>query len=147
MKINFTKKEYSVLLEMIDIASWVISAHEIEENPEAEPYKILEQKIFSLAKDFDCGSKIGYIKNADEYFPTDDFELNSPHRDFIRKYDEENFWEVLIEKLCYQSIDKEVGLDTYDEMSGDDRISIYSKYENEWAEKLEKDGLNGILKT
>ena len=36
MKINITKKEYGTLLEMLEIASWVLFSHKIDEDPETK---------------------------------------------------------------------------------------------------------------
>jgi hypothetical protein len=38
MKINFTKKEYAAVVEMILTADWVIHAHETEPTDETRPY-------------------------------------------------------------------------------------------------------------
>jgi len=51
MKINITKKEYRTLLEMIEIANWVLFAHKIEKDPETDKFRELEQKLLSYAKD------------------------------------------------------------------------------------------------
>jgi hypothetical protein len=41
MKINFTKKEYQALVEMLLTADWVIRSHEEEPRAETKPYDAL----------------------------------------------------------------------------------------------------------
>jgi hypothetical protein len=40
MKINFTKKEYQLLVTMIEIADWVLTANDDTEKQETKPYLI-----------------------------------------------------------------------------------------------------------
>ena len=101
MKINFTKKEFVTLLEMIDIANWVISAHKVEKGPIEEPYESLEGKLFALSSEFGCEEKVKYSKELDGYYPTHFFEMESPHRNFIDEYNEETFWDELIDRLAF----------------------------------------------
>jgi hypothetical protein len=50
MKINFTKKEYRLLLDMVEIAEWVLNAHKSDPSDEIKKYSDLYQKILSYAK-------------------------------------------------------------------------------------------------
>jgi len=50
MKINITKSEYRLLLDVLSISDWVMNSHKIGKNPKSEPYKELEQKFMSFAK-------------------------------------------------------------------------------------------------
>ena len=145
MKINFTKKEYITLLEMIDIASWVISSGDVEKNPSKEAYDNLEQKIFSLYKEFDCEKHIEYSQEHDEYYPTHFFEMESPHRQLIDHYEEDSFWDLLIEKLVMVSIDNEITLEAYSDLPKEERYTLYGKHENRWQEELENHGLDRFV--
>ncbi len=53
MKINFTKKEYRLLLSMLEIAEWVMTSNDTgaEENPQTKPYKDVVQKLLSHSKE------------------------------------------------------------------------------------------------
>ena len=48
MKINITKKEYRTLLEMVEIANWVLYAHKTEEEPEKK--KSPQLRIYALCR-------------------------------------------------------------------------------------------------
>lgn len=50
MKINFTKREYQALVEMLLLADWVMHAHEVDPNPATKPYKDLRKKVLSHFK-------------------------------------------------------------------------------------------------
>ena len=54
MKMNFTKKDYLSLLEILQIADWVLHAQRTDEPEDRKKYREFEQRIFSLAKDYGC---------------------------------------------------------------------------------------------
>jgi len=51
MKMNFTKKEYQALVEMLLAADWVITGHEEEEREETKPYRELRKKVLAHFKE------------------------------------------------------------------------------------------------
>ncbi len=69
MKINFTKKEFVTLLEMIDVTNWVILANKVEKGPTEKPYEELERKLFALSLEFGCEDKVKYSKELENYLP------------------------------------------------------------------------------
>ena len=109
MKINITKKEYKTLVEILEIADWVLHAHEIEKSEDTRSYREFSQKIFSLAKDFGFDHLIEYEKQLQEYFPTSEFEDTSPGMAFIEKFENESFWEDLIDRLVQRDLIRELG--------------------------------------
>ena len=52
MKINITKKEYELILNVFEIAEWMMNSYKVEEDSETKKYIDLQQKIFSYAKEF-----------------------------------------------------------------------------------------------
>jgi len=51
MKINFTKKEYQTLVEMLLTADWVIRSHEEEPRAETKAYDDPRKKVLSHVKE------------------------------------------------------------------------------------------------
>ena len=51
MKINFTKREYRLLIDILEISEWVLNAHSNVEREDTKKYSELAQKIFSYAKE------------------------------------------------------------------------------------------------
>ena len=64
MKINITKKEYRLLLDILSIADWVMNAYQTEDDPRTKPYEDLEQKFLSYAKDFGFENLIVYDQSS-----------------------------------------------------------------------------------
>lgn len=144
MKINFTNKEYATLIEMLDIASWVISAYKNVDGPREKPYDDLRKKLYALASDFGCDDKITYSKEDDDYFETRYFEMESPHREFIEEYDNEVFWSQLIDRLATRDAINEVGEDAFSNGSIENRFAILGKHEEIWSAEFEKNSLDNL---
>ncbi len=144
MKINFTKKEFSALLEMLYIANWVISSHKLEISPVEKPYDDLEKKLYALAADFGCEDKITYSRELGEYCPTHYFEMESPHMEFIDDYDAQTFWDEIVDRLATRDAIREVGEEAYWKMEPIDRFSLLGEYIEKWGTEFEAHGLDNL---
>ncbi len=87
MKMNIATKEYLTLLEILEIADWVLHAHHSEERSETGKYRDFEQKVFSHAKDRGYENLIEYDEELGAYFPTRELEDTSPAMEFIREFE------------------------------------------------------------
>ena len=67
MKINITKKEYRLLLDVFSISDWVMNSHKVGDTPKSEPYKKLEQKFMSYAKEFGYENLLRYEKKLENH--------------------------------------------------------------------------------
>jgi L-rhamnose mutarotase len=115
MKINFTNKEYRLLLDMVEIAEWVLNAHKTASSDEIKKYSDLYQKILSYAKDMGFENLIIYDKNLDGYFATSEYE-ESEHMRYIEEFEDDVFWDALPHRLAVRDLVKEVGEKKYEEM-------------------------------
>jgi len=62
MKINFTKSEYQILLDVIYMADWILHAHDTEDRSNTKEYSDLFQKLMSYAKDMGCEDLVDFDK-------------------------------------------------------------------------------------
>ncbi|MBA3014085.1 MAG: hypothetical protein FP815_03920 [Desulfobulbaceae bacterium] len=138
MKIDLTKDEYKLLLDMLATADWVINAHKSEPDEKTEPYDQLQQKIFALAKEYGLDNLIHYDPEIGEYSPTLEFEENANDQVFIDEYDEDTFWDLLAIRMAQRDLVDQVGEDAFDEMEPTKRLAevdtIAEKYFDEFTE-------------
>ncbi|MBV5317190.1 MAG: hypothetical protein JZU50_05245 [Desulfobulbaceae bacterium] len=144
MKIHFKKKEYRLLLDFLYIAEWVINSREIDDNPETKPYKDLEQKIMSAAKDFGFENLITYDKKFEEFLPTVEFEEDPTVNNFIDKYVAETFWDELCDRLAKRDFLAEHDAETIEKMDESEIFVKTSEYSDRYHEEFVKNGLNNI---
>jgi hypothetical protein len=144
MKINFTKKEYRTLLEIFEIAHWVLHAHKTREYPNTAKYRKLEQKIFSCAKDMGFEDLIMFDTELERYYPTAEFEETSPAMKFITEFENDTFWEELIERLVQRDLIRQEGKEGIVNMSIEERFQKEEPLEEKYSTEFETYGLDRI---
>lgn len=112
MKINFTKKEYRLLLELIYLGDWLIHAYDESGSESTADYKMVVQKIYSYAKDMESEDLVEVSRRWNEYFPTRKLEEESRVFEFVRDYDDATFWRELEERLVERDLREQLELET-----------------------------------
>ena len=136
MKINFTKKEYRLLLEFMYLGDWMMSSQLDEvKYTEDNEHNALYQKIFSHAKE------MGFADNM--YFETRIFE-ELMDETYVDPYDEECFWEVLIRELAQRDAIEQMGEAVYAKLDPMERIKILYTYEKQYRKEFEDFGLSRL---
>jgi hypothetical protein len=138
MKINFTKKEYQALVEMLLVADWVIHGHEVEPRVETKPYDDLRKKVLSHYKEMGMEDAFEYVAERDDYYETAEHEERAPHMRFVDEDDEETFWQLLSDKLANRDLAAQEVVSTAEPLEGEQRVltlfEIIARYEEELAE-------------
>ena len=144
MKINFTKKEYRNLLDLLVIADWVINSHRVGVDNETEKYNVLTQRLYSYAKDMGCSELLILDKSTGKYYPNKALEEESEVREFIECFEEDTFWQELIARLATRDLLKKYGENAFSELDVEQRISATCDAENEWEEEFNQYGLKRV---
>jgi hypothetical protein len=144
MQIDFSKDEYYALLGILEIANWVLFAHKTDEPEDRKVYKDLEQKIYSFAETFGFDDLIMFDKKYKEYFPTRKQDDNSPVRSFIDEFENDSFWDELIDRLSERDIQRDIGEKKLQSMTREERLKKYLKYEQSYQEEFEEHGIDRL---
>lgn len=143
MKINFTKAEYRLLLDLVSLGSWVLTSNDTEKDLRKKKHEEVVQKVFSHAKEFGCEKLIMYDQKFHKYYETKEYD-ESEKDEFIEEYDENIFWNELINRLAERDFLKKHGLERAKEMSLEERIKENIKYECKWADEFEAHGIDRL---
>ena len=139
MNISLAREEYRALLEILQIADWVLHANRTEEDPDTKRYRMLEQKIFSLAEEAGFGELIEYAPGPEQFFPTRKFDEESPAMEFIQDYNDDMFWEELAERLAYRDILETASEEELEKMPREERFiridNLCEAYLDEFCER------------
>jgi hypothetical protein len=141
MQIGFSKGEYRTLLEIIEIADWVLFAHRTDEPENRKKYCNFTQKIFSFAEALGFGNLIMYDKEMKRYFPTREHDENSPVRPFIEEFEEATFWDELVDRLAERDMLHELGEKKLLSMTREQRFRAYFDFEERYQKEFEKHGI------
>ena len=144
MKINFTKNEYGLLLEILAIADWVMNAHSTIDRTETKKYSDLEQKLFSFAKEMRCDELILFDKEEGKYFPTKEHDEIGEHRKFIEEFEEESFWSELVSKLATRDFLKQVTKEELEAMPYKEQMSKILELEEWYENEIYENGLDNF---
>jgi len=144
MKIEISKGEYKILLHVLEMADWILTSHKSKDEKRHKPYRKFEQKIFSLADVMGYGSLIEYFKDHHEYMPTRKYEDTSSAMEFIEEFENESFWDELIDRLGERDAIREVGMAGFKALKPIDRIMKVDDHKENYIDEFEKYGLDRI---
>ncbi|MCB1934705.1 MAG: hypothetical protein KDF59_02065 [Nitrosomonas sp.] len=136
MKINITKKEYRLLLDILHLGEWMLTAHDQEEMPEKKKYQDLVQKFYSYAEEMGCGNLIEANKELNKYYETREYEDTSEVNEIIENYNNAEFWEELVPRLAMRDAEETMGYDAIDKMSPKERIHLLYALEEKYHEEF-----------
>lgn len=143
MKINITKKEYRLLLEMLHLSDWMMHSH--LEGPEQRhaQHEELRKKLLSYYKEMEAEDIIEYSKESNDYYETNEYE-EYLHEKFITPYDHQSFWDELIDRLAERDVIKEMGSEKFKSMDGMERITKLANAEEKYVNEFENHGLEHV---
>ncbi len=144
MKIDITKKEYLTLLEILEIVDWVLHAHHTKERSETRKYREIEQKIFSYAKDIGFENLVSYDSQLKRYFSTRKFEDTSPGMDFVREFENDSFWDELVQRLVERDLIRQVGEERLLSMEAHERFEKEAPFEKRYADEFYNNELENL---
>jgi hypothetical protein len=143
MKINFTQKEYRLLLDMVEIAEWVLNSQRTDPSDEIKKYLGLYQKILSHAKEMGFENLITYDKSLGGYFATREYE-ESEHMRYIEEFEDDVFWDALPHRLAVRDLVKQVGDKGYTDMEFEERAAKLVELASYYYKELEENGIANL---
>ncbi len=144
MKINITKKEYRLLIDLIYLGDWVITSHLIgSEHDRYKQYKEIRKKFLSYYKEMGASDIIEYSKDPEGYFELRDYD-DEIHAKFIDPYDDEVFWEELVDRLSTRDLIRSIGETAYRLMDGMDRIKMLEEHRQKYVDEFADRGIDNL---
>jgi hypothetical protein len=144
MKINFTKSEYRLLLDVIYMADWILHAHDTEDRSDTKEYSDLFQKLMSYAKDMGCEDLVNFDEQQQNYASSYIFEEESPALEYIDEFENDSFWSELISRLARQDALIELKTNNPHDVESEDLFTAISKAEDKWSKEFAAFGLSRI---
>jgi len=143
MKIHFTKNEYRLFLDMVELAEWVLNAHRTDPSDEITKYSALYQKILAYAKEMGVENLITFDKDLGEYFATAEY-VESEHMRYIEEFEDDVFREALPHRLAVRDLVQQFGEKKYTEMEFEERVSKIFELEAIYNKQLEENGIDNM---
>lgn len=141
IKINFTKKQFRALLDLVYAGNWVINATKGTDEL-SKDHDELQSYIFSFCKDFGFSGFSEYDAEEKKYYETKEFE-ESGIEEFIREYDNDNFWDELGYRLAKRDVSKDFE-GRIDDSNFEEGMKRILELEEKYAEEFVRNGLNNV---
>ena len=146
MKIELDKKQYENLIKLVYLGNWMVNAIRdgSPEDKEIERYNEIEQYIFSFAKNADLEKYIEFDDEVGQFFPTNSFEFETDVEQYRQEYNDETFWDELIDRLARRDFIKKYGEDTVRKMGWKELIEKEDPFIEKYSKEIEKNGLDNL---
>ena len=131
MKINFTKKQYKHLLDLVYLGEWTANSSKYSSERNTE-YDELFQYVCSFAKDFGLDHLVPIDKGSNEHFPT--LEYEEELQPLIDENDNDVFWNELSSRLAKRDVASSENTVATIEESRLKYFQIESEYEKEFVD-------------
>jgi hypothetical protein len=144
MKINITKKEYRILLQMLYLGDWVLNSWVPGERADTKEHRDLFERLLALASGFSCKDLVDEGSDG-RHGPSVKLEEHELVRGSIDEYENETFWSLLAERLAERDMSREVNEEEYAKMAPEERMRLFLSYETKYQEEFERFGINRLL--
>lgn len=143
MQIKLTKEQYKNLVKLVYLGNWMINAIRLEDE-KIKKYDNVEQYIFSFAKDAGLEKYIEFDKKFNQFFPTREFEEGSDIEQYREEYEDEIFWDELIDRLARRDFIKKYGFKAVRKMDFRKRIEKEHPFIKKYTKEINKHGIERL---
>ena len=146
-KIEFTKDQFKGLLKLVYLGNWLANAQRdgSNENPHLKEYEAIENYIFSFAKQFGLDEYVDDEEAArGKFYPTRMFEEETDIQKLIEEYDEETFWDELIDRLGDRDFFRHYSKDEIRKMTQEERFEKLYEFIDKWADEIDERGIGRL---
>jgi len=143
MKVTFTQKEYTRLLELAHLGLWVAGGRPEDPATMPERYAGLAQKIFALAEPLGCADLVEVDVNG-QYFPNEKL-TGGPAGDKLDQFVEDTFWGELVGRLAERDLRVENGPEKIGEELSEDEDEQLVVLEDSYWREFETKGVDNLI--
>ena len=144
MKVSFTTKEYTRLLELVHLGLTVAGARADDPATMPERYADIAQKVFGLAEMFGGADFVETDVNG-EYFLNEKL-TDGPVREKLDTFMEDVFWNELVGRLATRDLRAEIGAEAADadELAQEHEEKL-AEHEDAYWREFESHGVDNLF--
>lgn len=143
MKVSFTQKEFSRLLELVHIGLWATGSRPDDPATTPERYAAVEQKTLGLAELFGCADLVETDVNG-RLFPSEKLVAGEA-AEKIDRFVEDAFWTELVGRLAERDLRGELGSTKLsDELTEEEEERLTVLEDSYWRE-FEVKGVDNLI--
>ncbi len=143
MKVSFTQKEYTRLLELAHLGLWVTGARPDDPATMPERYAEVAQKIFGLAEVFGCADLVEADVNG-QLFPNEKL-TDGPVGEKLDRFIEDAFWGDLVHRLAERDLRSELSATKLSEELTEEEEERLAAIEDSYWREFETKGVDHLI--
>lgn len=144
MLMNISKEEYRLLVEMIQVADYVMHAHQAEPSEETEDYRAFRKKVFSNYKKMGLDDLFTFSEKHNDYIETEDSLADSRHMAIMENFVENEFWAQLSHRLAMRDLFEQEDEEAIKAMDSELLMERLAEMGVKYDEEFEAHGLERI---
>ena len=143
MKVSFTTKEYTRLLELVHLGLWVAGARPDDPATMPERYADIAQKTLALAEPFGCADLVETDVNG-QFFANEKL-TEGEASEKIDRFVEDAFWSELVTRLAERDLRNELGSTKMSDELTDDEAERLTALEDGYWREFETNGVDHLV--
>lgn len=146
MKVMFTPKEFTRLLELVHLGMRVVEGHQGEVSPQAQRYAELEQKLYELATPLGCADLVDVTPDG-RLGPSEKLMTDERLEKITGDYENDVFWHELVTRLSDRDLAAEQARQSVLGNGGPsiDADARLHKLEDAYWDEFEKNDLANVI--
>ncbi len=138
-------REYRVLLEMINLATYVAQYHNRGGREDwMNGFDALSEKVLAMAGEMGCGDLVEKDPESDLLVPAEDYEEESFYKECVDDMIDRCFWEELVARLTDRDLARSLGAQKWDSMPEPERARRREAREQAWWKEFESHGIESL---
>ncbi|TGN21017.1 hypothetical protein [Leptospira idonii] len=149
MNLELSLEQYETLLKLVYMGDWVISTLQAKERVEEDSdndsrFAEVVRHVFNHAEGAGLGNIVQIDQNNGEPYLTREFEEESGLVDILEDYEDEVFWQALIERLAHRDFLRHYGESAISGMAIEERIEKETPFHDKWATEFHESGIENL---
>jgi len=140
MQITLSQDQYEKLMHLVYLGNWMVNSYRGSER--LEEYDKLTEDILSFAPPAGLKDRVEFDEFEGRYYPSQ--KLDEEMRSFWEVYDEDVFWDMLVDGLAERDFGRKYGEEKLDTMEWDEYDKKLEPFLKKYEKEIDEHGLERL---
>jgi len=141
IKIEFSENQYKILLKLIYLGNWMVNAFQTEDIE--DDCDELESYLLSFAAEAGVADYVCEENGNQRKYPSS--ELEDDLNVYIDRYNNDTFWDELIERLAWRDFARRYGDGASKNMRHSERLRKLNPLIKKYIDEFSESGIENII--
>lgn len=141
ISVSLTKKQFENLVKLVHLGNWMANSFRAEGKRLSE-FDDLERHVLSFAEEAGYGRRVSKDASGKDYRLSETLE-DEIHQ-HSNRYDDDVFWDTLVELLALRDMREEYGKKELDALSDEEYAELAAKAESKYEAEFDRHGVERL---